>query len=78
MTMTYCDDCHCHLGTNREITEHLESCHNIHIRMGEGSPVAYCNDCHKYLGRKKKDGRKALETHLTKHHEVHMHEGCME
>ena len=77
--MTYCDNCHCHLGTDREITKHLEAQHGVHVRLGEDSRTAYCNDCHKYLGKKKnKDSRRALENHLTKHHQVNMHEGCME
>jgi hypothetical protein len=82
--MTFCENCKCHLGSNRMIAEHLESNHGVHVRMGEDSHLAYCNDCHKYLGKKKSgmqhfvDCRMALEKHLEKHHQVKMHEGCLE
>ena len=80
--MTYCENCKCHLGSNKEISDHLEKQHNIHVRLGEDSHLAYCNDCHKYLGKKKcvgtlVDCRCALEKHLALHHNVGMHEGCM-
>jgi hypothetical protein len=79
--MTYCDNCKCHLGSNREIAKHLEEEHGIHVRLGGDCQSAYCNDCHKYLGRNKHhfvDSRQALEKHLEKHHKVMMHEGCMD
>ena len=80
--MTYCDTCSKHIGsTNREITKHLENCHDIHVRLGEDSHLAYCNDCHRYLGKNKhhfNDLREALEKHLVKKHQITMHEGCMD
>jgi len=86
--MTFCENCQCHLGgTNREIMQHLEAKHGVHVRLGEDSHLAYCNDCHKYLGKKKNTGllqqffidqRQALEKHLVKQHNITMHEGSME
>lgn len=80
--MTYCENCNCHLGSNREIAKHLDEVHGVHVRLGDDSHLAYCNDCHKYLGRQDKahfvDLRRALEKHLEKAHHVKMHEGCME
>ena len=85
--MTFCENCNCHLGgTNREIMQHLDVKHGVHVRLGEDSHLAYCNDCHKYLGKKKNTGlqqffidqRQALEKHLVKQHNITMHEGSMD
>lgn len=78
--MTYCEECHCHLGSNRSITKHLEDKHGIHVRLGEDSNLAYCDDCHKYLGKQRHfvDCRKALEKHVETKHKIRLHEGCME
>ena len=77
--MTYCDNCHRHLGSNEELIRHLDQCHNVHVRLGQDSGcLAYCNECHKYLGKKKHNGKLALEKHLEKYHDIHLHEGCMD
>mmetsp|Transcript_67381 Transcript_67381/g.188657 ORF Transcript_67381/g.188657 Transcript_67381/m.188657 type:complete len:85 (+) Transcript_67381:106-360(+) len=84
--MTFCENCHTHLGSNRDITQHLDKHHAIHVRLGEDSHLAYCVDCHKYLGNKKHDPnqtcfvnqRQALEKHLNKCHAIQMHEGSMD
>eukprot|EP00529_Nitzschia_sp_RCC80_P037244 CAMPEP_0113512364 /NCGR_PEP_ID=MMETSP0014_2-20120614/39302_1 /TAXON_ID=2857 /ORGANISM="Nitzschia sp." /LENGTH=145 /DNA_ID=CAMNT_0000408721 /DNA_START=65 /DNA_END=502 /DNA_ORIENTATION=- /assembly_acc=CAM_ASM_000159 len=77
--MTYCDNCHRHLGSNEELIRHLDQFHNIHVRLGQDSGcLAYCNECHKYLGKKKHNGKLALEKHLEKYHDIHLHEGCMD
>mmetsp|Transcript_32066 Transcript_32066/g.39342 ORF Transcript_32066/g.39342 Transcript_32066/m.39342 type:complete len:82 (-) Transcript_32066:78-323(-) len=78
--MTHCKNCKTYLGTNRDITKHLESVHDIHVRLGDDSHLAYCDDCHKYLGKKKgafNKSRQALEKHLHKCHNVEMEEGSM-
>ena len=79
--MTFCENCNKHLGNKRDIVHHLESAHNLHVRMGEDSHLAYCADCHSYLGKKStcfNDTKKALEKHLSKKHDIRMHEACME
>ena len=57
--------------------KHLESQHNVHVKLNStSSHVAYCNDCHKYIGRNAPghEGRKALEKHLHKKHDVDIQE----
>eukprot|EP00980_Cylindrotheca_fusiformis_P009990 scaffold2212_cov143-Cylindrotheca_fusiformis.AAC.8 len=79
--MTMCDMCNTHLSRKVDIVHHLETVHNIHVRMGEDSHLAYCNDCHKYLGKKAtcfNDTKRALEKHLSKVHAVELHEGDFE
>lgn len=79
--MTFCENCSKHLGSKHEITNHLDTCHQVHVRMGEDSHLVYCTDCHKYLGRKAtcfNDTKRVLEKHLAKHHNVTMVEGAME
>jgi hypothetical protein len=79
--MTFCDSCNKHLHNKKDIVSHLESVHNVHVRMGQDSHLAYCNDCHKYLGKKAtcfNDTKLALEKHLSKVHEIKLHEGTME
>ena len=80
--MTFCDNCHCQLGSDTAITTHLAKVHCIHVKLGssETTNLSYCEDCKKYLGKKRRfnNRREALEKHLEKHHNIHMHEGYSE
>eukprot|EP00977_Amphora_coffeiformis_P007829 scaffold1719_cov186-Amphora_coffeaeformis.AAC.7 len=71
--MTYCANCHCHLGIQKSVQFHLQNTHNIHVTLEEN--LAYCQDCHKYLGCSPVDeaSRRALEKHLRQKHFVDLH-----
>jgi len=75
--MPTCTNCNQYLGSSESMVNHLETKHNIHVKLNALSThVAYCSDCHRYLGKKKAGvvSRRALEKHLHNKHEIDIEE----
>ena len=74
--MTYCENCHCHLCSNRAISRHLEEVHGIKVRL-EDSLMVYCEECRRYITHCKprcNERKLALERHLLLRHNINIHE----
>jgi hypothetical protein len=86
MPPTHCLNCDCLLGDDREIEEHLKSCHGIQLKLNANAHLpAYCSCCHKYIGHKgnpcpnkhhevtDSERQRDWEDHLFKDHDIFLY-----